>query len=125
MPDQVHTPPLPHSETQPKGTVLLAWTPSIEPIASPSTAGFAHPAPPQQPGPSSSTTLPSQSSNGPGLHVLRERVQRLEAALVEHPQPREDDTPDRPPPAYDSRPGSPASGPTQGVGSTRTGGRTS
>ncbi|KXN90393.1 hypothetical protein AN958_04262 [Leucoagaricus sp. SymC.cos] len=75
-----------------KGEVVLNWSHPPEAVSLP-----------QQAGPSGSQAE-SQPQNAPELLVLRERVQRLEAALVEREQSPggRGDMPDRPPPAYES-----------------------
>lgn len=100
-------PPASNPNAQPrtrhsKGEIILEWIPAGEPSAD---------APQQQAGSSSGSQPPDNSE----LHTLRERLQRLEAALVERPDQSHvaDDT-DRPPPAYDSRPSSPVRGSGQG-----------
>lgn len=120
--DQSH-PMEPWHENQPKGSVVLAWTPNVGPRA---PNAVATPPESAQQAEASSSEAEPQSSDSPELHLLRERLQRLEVALVERAQPpSEVNVPDRPPPAYDSRPASPVDSSNQGTRLNRTGGTTS
>lgn len=81
--------------------VVLEWMPPLENL--PVT---------QQARTSSDTndSVESQSPGAPQIRVLNERIQRLEAALVERTQPRNENEEIDRPPAYDSLPITPGSG---------------
>lgn len=94
-----------------KGDVVLEWAPTPETIPTSSA----------QAGPSTSQAQTPPASDPPELQVLRERVQRLEAVLVDRDP--DADEPERPPPAYDSLPTMPIPVPESNAGQSDSGGR--
>jgi hypothetical protein len=79
--------------TRRKGDVVLEWIPEPETVSTTPQAGPSN----------THTESSSQPQDTPELNVLRERVQRLEAALADRDQPGGvAGEPDRPPPAYSS-----------------------